>query len=141
MISKKASQRSQRRNTKTKESKATKREVNLSSKLFPIMMCLTGSNNRIAGNSIFRFEFSLNQLFRAIGYSIPINRLFNFDYTSNWLFDFDYSSNWLFNSIIHLFNFDYLTIQYKDEGIKGDKARSKLEQQIISDNDVSDWIE
>ena len=31
--------------------------------------------------------------------------------------------------------------KYEDEGIKGDKARSKLEQQIISDNDVSDWIE
>lgn len=31
--------------------------------------------------------------------------------------------------------------KYEDEGIKGDKAKSKLEQQIISDNDVSDWIE
>ena len=85
MISKKASQRSQRRNTKTKESKATKREVNLSSKLFPIMMCLTGSNNRIAGNSIFRFDFSLNQLFeqsairfRLIGYSISIIRVIGY---------------------------------------------------------------
>ena len=31
--------------------------------------------------------------------------------------------------------------KYEDEGIKGDKALSKLEQQIIDDNDVSDWIE
>ena len=31
--------------------------------------------------------------------------------------------------------------KYKDEVIKGDKALSKLEQQIIDDNDVSDWIE
>ena len=31
--------------------------------------------------------------------------------------------------------------KYEDEGIKGDKALSKLEQQIISDGDVDSWMD